>query len=48
MNGADLIALLPLLVLAGAAIAAMLAIAVRRNHALVAALTLAGLAAAFG
>ena len=47
MNAADIIALLPLLLIAGTAIAVMLAIAARRSHALTAGLTLTGLAAAF-
>src|SRR5574340_1188204 len=42
-----LIAILPLLVLSGAAIAAMLAIAIRRSHKGTAAITMLGLAAAF-
>src|SRR5579884_1368399 len=48
MTAADVQSLLPLLILAGAAILAMLAIAFRRHHALTAAIALAGLAAAFG
>jgi len=47
MNAQDIIALLPLILLAGTASAVMLAIAFKRNHALAAAMTLAGLAAAF-
>ncbi len=47
MTAADLHSLLPLLILAGSAILAMLAIAFRRNHAQTAAIALAGLAAAF-
>jgi NADH-quinone oxidoreductase subunit N len=47
MNSADIVALLPLLVIAAASIALMLGIAARRSHALAAGLTLAGLAAAF-
>ena len=47
MNSRDMIALLPLILLAGTANAVMLAIAVKRNHALAEGLTLAGLAAAF-
>lgn len=42
-----MIAMLPLIVLAGTAVVVMLAIAVRRNHALTAVLTLLGLAGAF-
>ena len=48
MNGTDAIALLPLIVLAGTPVLVMLAVAFRRNHAFTLALTLAGLAAAFG
>ena len=47
MNARDIMALLPLILLAGTANVVMLAIAFRRNHALAASLTLAGLAAAF-
>jgi NADH-quinone oxidoreductase subunit N len=47
MTTTDLIAILPLLIVAGAAIVVMLAIGVRRNHLLSATITLAGLAAAF-
>src|SRR5258705_11922786 len=47
MNAADILALLPLILLAGTAILLMLAIAFKRNHALAAGLTLVGLAAAF-
>lgn len=47
MNARDITALLPLILLAATANAVMLAIAFRRNHALAAGLTLAGLAAAF-
>jgi len=47
MNAQDIIALLPLILLAGTASAVMLAIAFKRNHALAAAMTLTGLAAAF-
>jgi NADH-quinone oxidoreductase subunit N len=47
MNSADILALLPLLLIAGTAVAVMLGIAFRRNHALTATLTLVGLAAAF-
>jgi NADH-quinone oxidoreductase subunit N len=47
MNGTDILALLPLLVIAATSIVVMLGIAVRRSHAVTAALTLAGLAAAF-
>jgi NADH-quinone oxidoreductase subunit N len=46
MNATDLVALLPLLVIAATAIVVMLAIAIRRSHS-VAAVTVAGLAAAF-
>jgi NADH-quinone oxidoreductase subunit N len=48
MNSTDFIALLPLLLLAGASIVVMLTIAVRRAHLPVLALTLAGLVAAYG
>lgn len=48
MNGTDAIALLPLIVLAGTSVVVMLGIALRRSHAFTLALTLAGLAAAFG
>jgi|SRR5215469_4470966 len=47
MNAADTLALLPLIVLSGAAVLVMLGIAFRRSHALAALLTLTGLAAAF-
>ena len=47
MSAADIFALLPLLVISAASIVAMLAIAIKRSHALTAALTMAGLAAAF-
>jgi NADH-quinone oxidoreductase subunit N len=47
MNAQDVMALFPLILLAGTANAVMLAIAFKRNHALAASLTLAGLAAAF-
>lgn len=47
MNAAEMLALLPLLVIAGASVVVMLAIAFNRNHAFVAGLTLVGLAAAF-
>ena len=47
MNTADSLALLPLLLIAAAAVVVMLGIAFKRNHALAAGLTLAGLAAAF-
>lgn len=48
MNETDALALLPLIVLAGASVLVMLGIAVRRSHAVTLGLTLAGLAAAFG
>jgi NADH-quinone oxidoreductase subunit N len=48
MTGADFIAMLPLLVVAGAAVLTMVSVAIRRSHALTVAITLAGLAAAFG
>jgi len=44
----DLIALLPLLILTGTTVLVMLAVAVRRRHIVSAALSFAGLAAAFG
>jgi NADH-quinone oxidoreductase subunit N len=47
VNGSDVLALLPLIVLAGTAVLVMLAIAVRRSHDFTLGLTLAGLAAAF-
>ena len=47
MNAADILALLPLLLIAGTSVVVMLAIAAKRNHALAAGLTLAGLTAAF-
>lgn len=47
MAGADFIALLPLLIVAGTVILVMLGIAIRRSHPATLGLTLAGLAAAF-
>ena len=47
MDARDITALLPLILLAGTANVVMLAIAFKRNHALAAGLTLAGLGAAF-
>jgi len=47
MNTADILALLPLLLIAGTAVVVMLGIAFRRDHALAAGLTLVGLTAAF-
>ncbi len=47
MNEDDFIALLPLLIIAATAIVVMLAVAVRRSHALSALLTLVGLGVAF-
>ena len=47
MNGTDLIAILPLLVLTVAAVGVMVAVCIRRSHLLAVGLTLAGLAAAF-
>ena len=47
MGGHDLIALLPLLIVAGTSILVMLAVAVHRDHRISATLTLVGLAAAF-
>jgi NADH-quinone oxidoreductase subunit N len=48
VTGADGIALLPLIVLAGTSVLVMVGIAVRRSHRSTLGLTLAGLAAAFG
>ncbi|MEO8051476.1 MAG: NADH-quinone oxidoreductase subunit N [Acidobacteriota bacterium] len=47
MTAIDLLALLPLLLVAATSVAVMLAAAVRRNHAVALGLTLAGLAAVF-
>ncbi len=47
MNGTDLIAILPLLILTATAVVVMMAVCIRRSHALAVWLTLAGLAAAF-
>lgn len=47
MNATDLFTLLPLFILGGASIVVMIAIAIRRNHAVTLALTLIGLGAAF-
>ena len=47
MNAVKVISLLPLLFVAGASVAVLLAIAIRRNHAVAFSLTLAGLVAAF-
>lgn len=47
MNATDLFTLLPLFILGGASIVVMVAIAIRRNHAVTLTLTLIGLAAAF-
>jgi NADH-quinone oxidoreductase subunit N len=47
MNAADIIAVLPLLLIAGASIVVMLGIAFQRSHALAAGLTFVGLAATF-
>lgn len=47
MNSTQVLSLLPLIIVAGASVVALLAIAIRRNHALVFALTLAGLLASF-
>ena len=47
MNTADILALLPLLLIAATSIVVMLGIAFKRSHALAAGLTLAGLTAAF-
>lgn len=48
MTGADAIALLPLIVLAGTSVLVMVGIAVRRSHRFTLGLTLVGLAVAFG
>jgi len=47
MTGSDLLALLPLLLLGGTAVIALVGIAVRRSHAFTAGLTIVGLAVAF-
>jgi NADH-quinone oxidoreductase subunit N len=47
VNAADALALLPLILIAATAVIVMLGIACKRSHALAAALTLVGLAAAF-
>lgn len=47
MTSTDLLALLPLLLLAGTAVVAMIAIAIRRSHNLTLGITLVGLAASF-
>ncbi len=47
MSASDLFAILPLLILGGTPVVVMVMIAIRRSHALSAALTLIGLAAAF-
>jgi len=47
MNGADLVALAPLAVLAGAAVSVMLAVAVRRSHLTAATIAVLGLAGTF-
>ena len=47
MNATDLLALLPLLLIAATSVVVMLAIAIRRGHALAAGLTVLGLCAAF-
>jgi NADH-quinone oxidoreductase subunit N len=47
INAADIIALLPILLISATAVVVMLGIAINRNHALVAGLTLVGLAGAF-
>jgi NADH-quinone oxidoreductase subunit N len=48
MTSADAIAILPLLIVAGAAIASIVSITIRRDHIVTAAIALAGCAAAFG
>ena len=47
MNGTDIIAILPLLILTVTAVVVMVAVCIRRSHLLAVWLTLAGLAAAF-
>ncbi|HZS50590.1 MAG TPA: NADH-quinone oxidoreductase subunit N [Bryobacterales bacterium] len=47
MSGADFLALLPLILIAATSIVVMLAIAVARNHTLIAGLTVVGLTGAF-
>ena len=47
MSSADIVALLPLIILGATSVAVMLAIAVRRNHAVAAGISLVGLAVAF-
>jgi NADH-quinone oxidoreductase subunit N len=47
MNATDILALLPLLVIAGASVVVMLGIAAKRSHSLTSGLTLGGLASAF-
>ena len=47
MNATDILALLPLLLIAATSVVVMLGIAAKRSHALTAALTLTGLTAAF-
>jgi NADH-quinone oxidoreductase subunit N len=47
MNATDILALLPLLLIAATSVAVILGIAAKRSHALTAALTLTGLTAAF-
>ncbi len=48
MTATDVLALLPLVLVAATSVVVMVAAAVRRNHALALGITLAGLAAAFG
>jgi NADH-quinone oxidoreductase subunit N len=48
LSSADFIALLPLIILGATSVVVMLAIAVRRSHAVAAGISLVGLAAAFG
>src|SRR5208337_433062 len=47
MDARDILALLPLLLVAGTSVVVMLGIAFKRNHTVAAGLTLVGLAAAF-
>src|SRR5579875_466874 len=48
MSGANALAILPLLIVAGAAVVAMVAIAIHRSHIVTAGIALAGCAVAFG
>jgi NADH-quinone oxidoreductase subunit N len=48
MHGADYVAILPLIIVAGTSVAVLVGIAIRRSHRLAALITLAGLGASFG